>query len=185
MAKENTTVYAILGLLTHEAMSGYDIKKRIDISINKFWDIGYGQIYPTLRIMEKDGDVTKKTTTGKGPDRIVYYITEHGRAKLTAWLSNPAGKEYVKYEILLKLFFGSLLPVEENIKKIKEFHIRSERNLKTMELFKGSLEKVLGESADHHYYLLTALFGVYVYKAYMDWADEAELLLQKLISKGV
>ncbi len=179
MAKENTTVYAILGLLTHEAMSGYDIKKRIDMSISKFWDMGYGQIYPTLKAMEKDGDVTKKAAAGKGPDRLVYSITGAGRAKLAAWLADPAQKEYVKYEILLKLFFGSLLPVEENIRKINDFRSRSERNLKTMELFRENLEQVLGESADHPYYLLTVLFGIHAFRAYMDWADEAVKVLEK------
>jgi DNA-binding PadR family transcriptional regulator len=184
MPKENTTIYAILGLLTHEDMSGYDIKKTIDMTISKFWDIGYGQIYPTLKTLEKDGLVTKSIkTNGKGPNRIVYSITKAGKEKLTGWLSDPAGKEYVKYEILLKIHFGNLLPVDENIKKISEFHEKNKKNLEMMNMFKENLDKVMEEDEAHYYYYLTVLFGLHTYKAYVNWAAEAIEILNKLKSK--
>lgn len=184
MPKENTTIYAILGLLTHKDMSGYDIKKTIDMTISYYWDVGYGQIYPTLKTLEKDGLVTKSVkTNGKGPNRIVYSITEAGKEKLTGWLSNPAGKEYVKYEILLKICFGNLLPFDENIKKISEFQDKSKKNLEMMNMFKENLDKVMEEDEAHHYYYLTVLFGLHTYKAYVNWADEAMEILKKLKSK--
>ena len=81
MAKENTTIYIILGLLTHEELSGYDIKKIIDSSIGNFWEVGYGQIYPTLKVIEKEGLVERKNEIqSKGPERITYTITDKGRA---------------------------------------------------------------------------------------------------------
>lgn len=96
---------------------------------------------------------------------------------LFEWLSIPEEKEYVKYEILLKLFFGNLLPVNENIKRITEFRNKNIESLKTIKTFKKSLNEVLTENEDHLYYYLTVLFGEYIYKAYIDWADEAEKLL--------
>lgn len=181
MPKENTTIYAILGLLNHEDMTGYDIKKKIKISINNFWDAGYGQIYPTLKILEKEGNVTKYSEkSGKGPERIVYSITNTGKNKLTEWLLNPSDKEYVKYEILLKLFFGSLLPVDENIRRITVFREKNIKILNTMEMYKTSLNKILSENVDHYYFYLTVLFGQHLYKAYLDWADEAISILEKI-----
>lgn len=178
MAKENTTLYAILGFLSHGDMTGYDIKKRINASISNFWDAGYGQIYPTLKMLEKEKFVTKSTAEkSKGPERILYSITETGRNKLFEWLSIPGEKEYVKYEILLKLFFGNLLPVNENIKRITEFRNKNIESLKTIETFKESLNEVLTENEDHLYYYLTVLFGEYTYKAYIDWSNEAAKLL--------
>ena len=44
MAKDNTTRYIILGLLNHEPLSGYDMKKQIDIMVSQFWNVGYIQI---------------------------------------------------------------------------------------------------------------------------------------------
>ena len=49
MAQQNTTAYILLGLLSHEPASGYDLKKKIDLMISQFWEVGYGQLYPTLR----------------------------------------------------------------------------------------------------------------------------------------
>lgn len=181
MSKENTTLYVILGLLTHEDMSGYDIKKRIDSSINNFWAAGYGQIYPALKMLEKDGHVIKATGVNvKGPERLIYSITESGKKVLIDWLKTSNEKEYVKYEILLKLFFGSMLPIQDNINKIMEFRTRNEEKLKMMELFSENLKQVLQDNRDHYYYYLTVLFGKHTYKANIDWADKAVKILKEL-----
>ncbi|MHB9094907.1 MAG: PadR family transcriptional regulator [Eubacteriales bacterium] len=179
MAKENKTLYAILGMLSHEDLTGYDIKKRIDNSIRFFWDAGFGQIYPNLKILEKEGMVTKTVEAGEHrPNRIVYAITEKGREDLKKWLAAPVGEEHVRYEILLKLFFGSLLPAEQNIKKIEDFRDRNRAYLETMQGFKSFLQDSLKESEDHLYYLLTVLLGENIYRAHVEWADEAIKLLQ-------
>ena len=44
MARSNRTRYTVLGTLTHGPMTGYDIKKFIESSINNFWRESYGQI---------------------------------------------------------------------------------------------------------------------------------------------
>jgi DNA-binding PadR family transcriptional regulator len=180
MPKENTTTFIILGLLHHEELSGYDIKKRIDSMIGYFWSVGYGQIYPTLKSLEGDGLIIKREEgSSKGPEKYTYYITETGREKLKAWLATPEQKEYTKYEILLKLFFGGLSPADDNIKRINNFKERQEVNHNMMKLFKSNLEGVLDKSEDHMYYYLTVLFGEKIYNAYLEWAEEAAHLLER------
>lgn len=179
MPSENKTAYAILGLLCHEPMSGYDIKKRIQHSIARFWDAGYGQIYPSLRHLTEQGLVTVATGGGAGrPDKKVYSITEQGRAQLISWLSEPSATEYVRYEILLKLFFGNWIGVDRNVEMIKQFRARYQRELGELQAATRNLRQVLPESPDHLYFLLTAMFGARVYQAYLDWADDAVNLLQ-------
>jgi DNA-binding PadR family transcriptional regulator len=174
MAKENKTVYAILGLLNHEDMTGYDIKKRIDTSLKYFWDAGFGQIYPGLKALEAKGLVQcRNTASSTGPERITYSITDSGRKELAKWLSKPAEKEQTKYEILLKLFFGSSVKTEDNIRSINEFKQRNADNLKLFEAYGSQLGKILDQSEDHVYFYLTVLFGEKVMKAYLEWADEA------------
>lgn len=180
MAKENKTAYIILGLLEHEDLSGYDIKKKIDFMISHFWEVGYGQIYPTLKTLEESGDIQKRPGgSHKGPERNLYSITEHGRKKLLEWLKLPEFKIYARYEILLKLFFGNMITVQENLERIDLFQETHLKNRKTMELFKQNLQQVLSEDEDHLYYYLTALFGEKVYDAYVSWAEEAKDLLLK------
>lgn len=180
MAKSNTTIYIILGLLDHENLSGYDIKKRIDSIISHFWEVGYGQIYPTLKTMEENGMIGKQPSeTNKGPERILYTITEKGREVLKEWLLLPEAKEYTKYEILIKLFFGNRVSTEENLKRIEMFKERHLENLKFMKVFEDNLMQVLSEEEDHLYYYLTVLFGEEIYKAYITWAEKAENILKQ------
>ncbi|MGN7761471.1 PadR family transcriptional regulator [Paenibacillus sp. 22594] len=178
MPKENTTVYIILGLLNHEDLSGYDIKKKIDVMISGFWEVGYGQIYPTLAKLVTEELVLKHKGAGsKGPEKNIYSITDKGRGLLKEWVMLPEQKEYTKYEILLKLFFGSLVPDESNLARIEDFKERHTQSLQQIQMFKGNLERVLHTEKDHLYFYLTVLFGEHVYKAYLDWAEEAKELL--------
>lgn len=180
MARDNKTIYIILGLLNHEDMTGYDIKKRIDVSISFFWDVGFGQIYPTLKTLVKDELVTIKENDSSGRKRIVYSITDKGREELKRWLGTPVEKEYVKYEILLKLFFGSELSPEDNIRVIEQFKERNKNGLDMIRLFKGELSGIMNQNKDHLHYYLAVLFGEKIYNAYMEWSDEAVKLLKEL-----
>ncbi len=49
------TRFVILGLLNEEPLSGYDMKKIIDIRMSFFWQESYGQIYPELAKLREEG----------------------------------------------------------------------------------------------------------------------------------
>lgn len=179
MPKENKTIYAILGLLNHDNLTGYDIKKGISAVMGFYWDAGFGQIYSTLKVLKNNGWIKSFPEEGKrGPNRIVYSITEEGRTQLQKWLLLPPAKEYLKYEILLKLFFGKIVPTKEHIKMIREFIVRNELILHTIQGYKNELENASPISPDHPYMLLTVLLGEKVYKAHLEWANEAIHLLE-------
>ncbi len=178
MAKDNTTRFILLGLLSHEPMSGYDMKKRIDTTISKFWSVGYGQIYPTLNDLEEEGLIKKvMSETSKGPTRNVYAITSAGTEHLEKWLLLKEEREYTRYEILLKLFFGGKLDPAVSMQRIETFARQHEQGLKMLDLFGENLKQVMEKDPDHLYYYMTVRFGQYVYKAYLDWAQEALKML--------
>ena len=52
MAKDRKIDLVILGLLSHEDLTGYDIKKHIDGAINFFWK---GELWQHLSRTECDG----------------------------------------------------------------------------------------------------------------------------------
>lgn len=58
MARQNKSQYALLGMLTLGEMSGYDIKKLFDTSLRNFWGESFGQIYPILRRLVREGLAT-------------------------------------------------------------------------------------------------------------------------------
>lgn len=185
MPKENKTRYVILGLLNHQPLSGYDIKKRIEMSITYFWDAGYGQIYPTLKQLLNEGLVTVREAENTGRTaRKEYTITESGKKELQRWLSAPTEPETIRYEMLLKLFFGSQIKTKQHLASIAKFRSTSQINLQRIELYEKNLKKHLTESDDHFFYLLTVLFGKHLFQAYIQWADEAsDLLAEKIKSK--
>lgn len=183
--RDNKTKYAILGLLSHQPLTGYDIKKRIEATISYFWDAGFGQIYPTLQKLETSGLVCKKVEMDENrPTRKVYTITKKGENELKKWLGRPVEKEVLRYEILLKLYFGSRISVSENLRNIKEFKDRGKRTLEILNGYEQDLKRVLSENDDHLYYLLTVRFGQYVHQAYQAWAEEAAKLLESKIIEG-
>lgn len=185
MAKDNKTLHVILGLLAHEDLTGYGIKKRIDSSLAFFWDAGFGQIYPSLGVLEREGLVSKRTEAyERQPKRIIYSITEAGRSELKKWLATPVEKEPVRYEILLRLFFGSQLPVGDSIKRIEEFGSRHRAHYETMLQYKKELEDLLPQGGDHFFIYLTVLFGEKVYRAYLDWVEEAKGMLEDVSKRS-
>jgi DNA-binding PadR family transcriptional regulator len=87
---------AILSLLAERPRHGYDIEQIIEQRGMRNWtEIGFSSIYYVLNKLEKAGTICSRleTSSGKGPSRKVYELTESGRenwqnAVLTA-LSRP------------------------------------------------------------------------------------------------
>jgi DNA-binding PadR family transcriptional regulator len=82
--------YFILGLLTQEPMSGYDIKRFLK---GLSWLIGSpsgGSLYPVLRALGQEELVTVEVVPGiDRPPRKIYSITDAGQEALHAWIEQP------------------------------------------------------------------------------------------------
>ena len=104
----NRTSLAILGFLTLGPMSGYDVKKMVEGSIDNFWSESFGQIYPALRRLHAQGMIEKQEhASAGGRPRHVYSIRPRGRETLSQWLHEPTPPARARVELLLKLFFGN------------------------------------------------------------------------------
>lgn len=175
MANEKKINFVILGLLSHEPLTGYEIKKKIDNSLRFFWSGSYGSIYPTLDSLVTNGCVEKEEeTSGRG--KIIYSITEKGRKLLRDWLKKPVQKDELRYETLLKLFFGGELGREGILAHIQSFEEKIRKELQLLEMFEANLEQYQDEE-DHKYFLLTVKFGIETYRAYLKWCEEAKASL--------
>lgn len=99
--------HAILGFLTYNSYSGYDLQKLFDDSVGHFWSATQSQIYRTLNRMEGDGWVRQELIEQDDrPDRKVYHITEEGQRELTTWLSDPVMAPPYRHPWLLQVFFA-------------------------------------------------------------------------------
>lgn len=102
--------HAILGLLSLQPMSGYDLGRAFAGSVAHFWHADQSQIYRTLGRLDGAGLIatTHIPQAGK-PDRKEHALTDAGRAELDAWLRSPLEAESPKEPFLARLFFAALL----------------------------------------------------------------------------
>lgn len=178
MANEKKMDVVILGLLSHEPMTGYEIKKIIDNQLKYFWSGSFGSIYPTLNFLESEKAIEKVENEVTGRGKITYAITDVGRQKLKMWLDNPVSKDELKYESLLKLFFGGELGKESVLRQIGNFEEKISKELAMLQFFEKNLESSLNEDEDHLYFLLTVRFGIETYKAHLKWCKDAKNMLK-------
>ncbi len=177
MANTKKMDYVLLGLLSHEPMTGYEMKKRLDTSLRFFWGGSYGSIYPTLNELEKAGKVTKENASDNGREKISYYITEKGKEALKEWLRKPVEKDEIRYETLLKLFFGNENGFSGALEHIERFEEKCNSELQILHMFAENLLHYLGEDT-HKYYYLTVMFGIKTYESYLEWCKEARKLIE-------
>lgn len=178
MAAEKKLDCVILGLLSHEELTGYEIKKRMDTALKYFWGASYGSIYPTLGGLVERGLAWKREAGENRRNKIIYTITEEGRRYLKEWLKNPVEKDELRYETLLKLFFGKELGPEQTLVHIEAFRKNILQELPYLLGAKQVLQEHLDEDETHKYYLLTVEFGIRTYRTYLEWCGMAEDLLR-------
>ena len=82
--------YFILGLLTQQSMSGYDIKRFLKGLSWLIGSPGGGSLYPVLRALREEELVTFDVVPGiDRPPRKIYSITKAGQDSLRAWIEQP------------------------------------------------------------------------------------------------
>ncbi len=173
----------LLGLLTVEPMSGYDLGQTIRESIGHFWNESYGQIYPNLKKLAIDGLVSSKTEKQKGkPDRRIYSITKKGRERLANWLAVPPQAEIPRNELLLKLFFGAQVPAEILIGYVQEM-VEKQRALVQKFIETGKAVSAQEQYPDTPYWLMAARFGQFELEAHLRWGEETLAALRKIARK--
>ena len=173
MATEKKLDCVILGLLSHEELTGYEIKKRMDTTLKYFWGASFGSIYPTLNGLVERGLATKRDGAENKRNKLIYTITDEGRNYLKEWLRLPAERDELRYETLLKLFFGNETGMEGAKEHIERFEEKCKDELLVLNMFAENLEQYLEDDTHKHYYL-TVKFGVKTYESYLEWCQEAK-----------
>jgi PadR family transcriptional regulator AphA len=177
----STTPYAILGLLSIEPMSGYDIRQNLNESLSYFWSESFGQIYPALRRLEAARLIAPvKQATRTARRRQTYSITALGRARLRTWLAEPPMPQPPRNELMLKLFFGRLAAPGVTAGHVRRLRIQQERFAATLKEIERQLRVERREHPDLPYWLLVLSAGVERTEGLMRWSEDALAVLQRL-----
>ncbi len=106
--------HAILGLLSLNSLSGYDVKKMFEGSAALYWSGNNNQIYKALIKLHEQGWVRYETQTqDNSPTRKIYSITEKGNEELRRWVLTSPEIPQVRNSFLIQLAWADQLSANE------------------------------------------------------------------------
>ncbi len=177
MASSDQTQTAVLGALSVMPMTGYALREEIRDTLGHFWGESFGQIYPALTELEREGMVQREAGGGRS-SRFV--ITDAGIARLRGLLSEPPQPPRPRNGVMLRLFFGRQLGPEACIQLVLDAKANAEAQLAAMQAARRELEQAQHLANDLPYILLTISGGEHGARAAIAWADEALATLESL-----
>lgn len=174
------TDMAILGMLTVEPMSGYDMKRFCERSFAHFWHESFGNIYPRLRRLEAEGLVSvRRVTRPQAPDAMIHSLTTKGRARFRQWMEEPPEQDRVRSEFLLKIFFGAQAPSEFSARWIRE-HEREQLRVRSSHVETGrAIQSAFEGRPESVYWQMALRRGQLLTDARLAWCRESLATLQQ------
>ena len=166
--------HAILVALAERASTGYDLARRFDKSIGRFWTASHQQVYKVLARMEGDDWVAATHVPQEGrPDKKIYDLTPIGRAELADWVGRPAEPEAARSDLAVKIrgaSYGDPAAVADEVRRHRAMH--AER----LELYLANEKREFPDPAAltghrlHQWLVLRG--GISLERGMIDWFDE-------------
>lgn len=171
--------YAVLGLLSKENKSGYDLAQTFAARVGHFWNAHHTQIYRELSKLETEGLVRHQVVEQQErPDKKIYELTEPGRTALYEWLFESPKPPKMKNEALLKVSLFHLIPPEHAM----SFFRKSRDDHRTILGYMQALrEEEFGDTPTREQVgeYLTLDFGIRFMRAWIDWCEDAERVMAR------
>jgi DNA-binding PadR family transcriptional regulator len=164
-----TTSYAILGLLTSQPMSRYDLAQLVLRTIAHFWTIAKSQVYRELDRLEKLGYVHGIEVRQKSlPDKRIYTLTPAGERAFDAWLQVPdAERTHFRSAYLVKVFFANRMPPQTLVELLRRYRDGNELWRQEIDSILTRLSTVQGAA----YMRAAASLGARIAEAMVAWAN--------------
>lgn len=168
--------FGILGFLNYKPMSGYDLVKAFESSLEFFWHAQNSHIYLELKKLEKKGYICGETVIqSERPNKKIFSITDTGKKEFMNWLGEGVDEDalYFKSAFLMKVFFSGNMPPAQSASMLRQFKADCEACLQKMDSVPESIENY-GSNKDAYqtiYWQFTADFGYCFIKTCIEWAE--------------
>jgi PadR family transcriptional regulator, regulatory protein AphA len=174
----------LLGLLKYAPMTGYDLKKVFEESVDFFWSAQTSQIYRELKSLERDGSVVSRMEPStSGPNRRVYSITEAGLERLRTWLrevSDDTGEDD-RNAFLMHVFLSSAVGGEELLHQLRRRLVKYKRDIERLDAVPSTMQKLGGlfdTSKELLFWKIALRRGYHDVESHIRWAEESIALLE-------
>lgn len=177
--------YAVMGLLSGEEMSGYDLTQQFTMKVSHFWNAHHTQIYRELQKLEVEGLVSHRVIEQQDrPDKKLYKITTAGLSELFTWLSEAPKPPKMKNEALLRVSLFHLIPPAQAIAFLEQSRGEHAQILRLMEAlggeYVGETQEPIPEKVGEY---LTLDFGMRFMRAWIEWCEFAIGVFRRLEEK--
>jgi len=177
--------HSILGFLSYQSMTGYDLAKAFGSSVRFFWYAQTSQIYLELNKLEKKEFVTCEIIIQtEKPSKKLYSISPKGKDEFLRWLSqeNDELSKGNKNAFLMKVFFSGCRPPKECIEMLSDFMNDCSHYQEEMQQIPDSIchygNQV--EQQQKLYWEISADFGYGYIQMCIDWARRSIEKLEEL-----
>jgi PadR family transcriptional regulator, regulatory protein AphA len=167
--------YALLGFLSWQPFSGYDLKKMLENSEMFYWSGNNNQVYTGLVQLHKDGLVESEAQPSeKMPNRKVYRITPAGLAELRQWLLSEPEMPQFRKPALIQLAWSGELTASQTAGLLEKYEYELQMRVV---LLKEQLKRGTNLNPDRttrEHYLWQRIFEHYLgsYTFELDWVRQ-------------
>lgn len=114
--------YALLGLLREQRDYGYQLKRRFDERVGAIWRLNIGQVYQTLRGLQRAGLIAEvHDAAASETGRRMFRLTAKGGRVLDRWIERPPTRPRpVRDETLVRLLVVRPAENAETLVRITE-----------------------------------------------------------------
>lgn len=145
--------HAVLASLLDGETSGYDLARRMDISVANFWHVLPTQLYTELRRLEDENLIEgREVAQERRPNKRLFSITEAGCEELERFTRKPPRPTSIKDELLVQIQAADIGDMEAVAPAIDERRKMAEVRLAVLE---GLMHEFL-RGRDEEKFLATA-----------------------------
>jgi len=169
----------LLALLERADMHGYQLRTAFEQTVGETWPLNIGQVYTTLSRLERDGLVEVVDRAGE-PGRIVYRLTEGGRAELDRWFRTPiVPTDRPRDELAVKIALALHTPGVNVAAVLEAQRAATLANLRELTRRKASAEQA-GDDA----WLIVHDLMIFRAEAELRWLDHSDARVAARKARG-
>ncbi|MBN1187416.1 MAG: PadR family transcriptional regulator [Bacteroidales bacterium] len=173
--------HTILGFLDNQELSGYDLQKKIETTINHFWPSTQSQIYRTLKELIDARQVDMRIIyQDEKPNKKVYSLTPRGKKELIEWLKSDIDLPNHRNQFLVQFFFSDCIDSKTIIKNLKHYKSIMQQRLSFM-TYPETKKHIKGIQNNKRQELvsLIAQNGIWALENEIRWIEHAIKTLKK------